>query len=370
MVRESANTQQLLKRLAELGVKDPLSSNTLGEVYLMLSLRCNLRCKVCSWWGLKGPCRDKRFIDKYASSLTLKELKPFIEDVISFSPKTVTFSGGEPLMYKKWYVLAGHFKARGVKVSLTTNGVFFLNNFDKLINAVDEINLSLGGPPSILNLIRDNHPSHFNKILRGLKKISDFKRNNFNKPSLGILYTISDVSYSHMSELIEFLQDNRISVDRYCFQHLMFINPETFKAQQRVFKDKFGIRSLDLWRGYTYVPKKINFKKFKDEIKKVKKMANVRFSPNLYLDEIEDYYKHNRGALHYANYCTAPWHQIDMMPNGDIYTCHDYFIGNIKNASFKDIWNGKKVKNLRKYLLKKMFPGCKGCFYHYSERKA
>ncbi|GAG26591.1 unnamed protein product, partial [marine sediment metagenome] len=42
MAKKSVNTQQLLKKLAELGIKDPLKSNTLGEVYLMLSLRCNL----------------------------------------------------------------------------------------------------------------------------------------------------------------------------------------------------------------------------------------------------------------------------------------------------------------------------------------
>ena len=132
---------------------------------------------------------------------------------------------------------------------------------------------------------------------------------------------------------------------------------------------EFNIDSFDLWKGYTYFPSDFNFSKFRDEIEKVKKFKNVSFSPDLYLDEIEQYYQYNRGALHYVTYCTAPWHQIDVMPNGDIYTCHDYFIGNIKDASFNDIWNGQKAKRLRRYLAKSLFPGCKGCFYYYCERR-
>lgn len=358
----------LIRKLKEMNISNMLESRVLGEVYFMLSLQCNLKCKVCSWWGLKGPCRNKNFLKKYASTLKIKELMRFADEIIQFSPQRVTFSGGEPLLYDKWYRLAEFFKEKKVKVSLTTNGVFLFDNFDRVVEAVDEINLSLGGPPAILPFIREDNPEHFKLIMKGLKKLAAFKKKNKNKPNLRILYTISNLSYDHMEELITFMRIKDINIDHYHFQHLMFIDENTFELQKKLLRREFNTDKLDLWKGYTYFPEDFDFLKFKDEIERVKKFGNVSFSPNLYADEIEPYYRCDRQSLHYNMYCTAPWHQIDIMPNGDIYTCHDLFIGNLKEKTFNEIWNGGVSKKLRAYLMKSLFPGCKGCFYHYCER--
>lgn len=358
----------LKSHLKELGIENLLESRVLGEVYFMLSLECNLRCKVCAWWGIKGPCRSKEFLAKYRSSLTLKELKRFVDEIVPFHPRMVSFSGGEPLLYKKWYLLAEYLRKKGIKVSLTTNGVLLEENFAKVKDVVDEINLSLGGPPSILPLIRGNPISHFHHIMKGLRAVTDFRKKNANKPSLRILYTISDLSYAYMQELIEFMEKHSINIDHYKFQHLMFIAPETFKEQKETFLKEFKIRDLSLWQGYTYSPSRFNFRRFQEEIEKVKQHKNVSFSPNLSTGELKAYYRSNKGALGYARFCTAPWHQLNIMPDGQIYICHDYFIGNIKEKLFEKIWNGAKAKRLRNYLIKKLFPGCKGCFYHYCDR--
>lgn len=364
----SVDKKLLYGELRKVGISNFLESNMLGEVYFMLSLKCNLRCKVCAWWGKSGPCRNKAFLRKYPPVLTTKELMRFAREILSYNPHRVTFSGGEPLFNKKWYYLAKFFKENAVKVSLTTNGVFLLKEFERVTKVVDEINLSLGGPPSILSVIRDNRRQHFKDIMQGLIKLSSFKRNNNNRPSLRILYTISSLSYKHMHELVEFMEDNDIAIDRYHFQHLMFIDEPTFKKQKEVFSKEFNVARCDLWRGYTFPPLNLDFDFFKKEIGKLYKLNNVSFSPDLKAQELESYYRFNRGALGYNRYCTAPWHQIDIMPNGDIYTCHDLFIGNLREENFKDIWNGEISRKLRFRLTRKLFPGCKGCFYHYSER--
>ncbi len=369
MTNLKVDQSRLNAKLRGMGVRDPLRSNVLGEVYIMLSLECNLRCKVCSWWGIKGPCRDSTFFGAYASSLGRKELLRFARDVVSLRPKTVTFSGGEPLLNKNWYFLASYFHRHKVKVSLTTNGVFISRNLHRITAVVDEINLSLGGPPSILHLIRENPVSHLKEIIKGLKMVTAFKAKYANRPNLRILYTISDLSYSHMEELIKFVNSAGIKVDHYFFQHLMFINKETLDKQGEVLQGSFGVKHLNLWKGYTWRPSGFNFSRFREEIKKLKRMDNVSFSPDLELSEIEGYYKYNLAAGGYARYCTAPWHQVNMMPNGDIYICHDYFIGNIKNESFIRVWNGEKAQGLRRYLWSRLFPACKGCFYHYCDRK-
>lgn len=368
MERLTTNRKLLIKSLQEMGVNDLLKSSLLGEVYWMISLDCNLRCKVCAWWGKKGPCRQKKFAKDYSSNLNSAELMRFAEEIVDFRPKRVTFSGGEPLLNKKWYQLAKFFKKNKIKTSLTTNGVFIYRDLEKLAEVIDEINLSLGGPPSILFKIRENDSQHFALIMKGLKKLTEFKIKNNGIPSLQILYTISNLSYKHMYELIEFMEDKNIAIDRYRFQHLMFIDRQTFRSQKLLFKNKFKIKTLDLWKGYVFEPFNLDFSYFKEEVTKLQKLSHVSFSPNLSPEELEPYYLFNRGALGYKKYCTAPWHQVDIMPNGDIYTCHDFFIGNLCQKDFNSIWNGSTSQKLRAYLSKKMLPGCKGCFYHYCER--
>lgn len=41
--------ERFKKKLKEIGIEDVEESKILGEVYFMLSLICNLRCKFCSW---------------------------------------------------------------------------------------------------------------------------------------------------------------------------------------------------------------------------------------------------------------------------------------------------------------------------------
>lgn len=357
----------LKKSLVGMGIGGLQESRVLGEVYFMLSLKCNLSCKVCAWWGSKGPCRNRDFMKNFRPALTLEELVRFADEISLFRPKTVSFSGGEPLLCELWYPLARYFRQKQIKVSLTTNGVLLADNLGKIKEAVDEINLSLGGPPSILSVIRENSSSHFRKIMRGLEAITELKRKG-GGPSLRILYTISDLSYAHMEELIKFMESSRILIDHYKFQHLMFIGPDTLKRQKKVFWKKLGIKDLSLWRGYAYCPSRFDFDRFREEIGKVAGYDNVSFSPALSAGELEAYYRDNKGALRYSRHCTAPWHQLNIMPDGRLYVCHDYFIGNIKEGSFNDIWNGPRARKMRLYLSQRLFPACKGCFYHYCDR--
>ncbi|MBU1077722.1 MAG: hypothetical protein KKH98_10540, partial [Spirochaetes bacterium] len=96
----------LKKALKTISSGDLCESTFLNEVYIMLSLDCNLKCDFCIWWGREGPCHEKKFLKKYSPCLTLKEFRKLASDVAVFNPYMVTFSGGEPLLYEKWHLPA------------------------------------------------------------------------------------------------------------------------------------------------------------------------------------------------------------------------------------------------------------------------
>ena len=167
-----------------------------------------------------------------------------------------------------------------------------------------------------------------------------------------------------MNELVEFME-NSISQLTVTIFSILCLSMSLLFIKEVLSKNL--ISSTRLWKDI-FPPMNLDFDLFKKEVRRLKEMGNVSFSPDLKAEELVSYYSLNRGALRYNKYCTAPWHQIDIMPNGDIYTCHDLFIGNLRESCFRDIWNGKISRKLRLRLTQKLFPGCKGCFYHYSER--
>ncbi|MCP3876309.1 MAG: radical SAM protein [Desulfobacteraceae bacterium] len=67
--------------------------------------------------------------------------------------------------------------------------------------------------------------------------------------------------------------------------------------------------------------------------------------------------------------CNGPWQQIVIRANGDVVPCCSFYgteiiVGNIKNTSIYNIWNGKEMSNIRKELLKNNFEfssACKKC---------
>lgn len=367
----SVDKKDLLSKLSGLSIKNISESNVLREVYFMLSLKCNLRCRVCSWWGIKGPCCNNFFLKNYKPNLEKKDLIRIAAQLLLLNPSRVSFSGGEPLLFKNWYLVAKLLHEAGISTSLTTNGVFIDKNCEKISEVIDDVVLSLGGPPSIIHIIRQNPRSHYEKIILGLQKITRLKGKKQNRPRLKILYTISDLSYLSMCELIEFMEERKIAVDHYGFQHLMFIDQATYIRQKEIFQSEFKIKNLPIWKGYTYKPGRMDFHKFSAEIAKLKSLFSekISFNPDLTPEEIEPYYRFNRQILSYNRNCTAPWHQINILPNGDVYVCHDYFLGNLKKEGLSSLWNGEKAQKLRLFVAKQLFPGCKGCFYHYTDRK-
>ena len=66
-------------------------------------------------------------------------------------------------------------------------------------------------------------------------------------------------------------------------------------------------------------------------------------------------------------FCTLPWIHLNTQPNGDIYPCcmapYGDSIGNTKDNTLKEVWNGDDMKSIRKDMLKGERPkACSRCF--------
>lgn len=362
---EPTDRRALSTRLGELGVRaeDPYRSGAIGEAYLMLTMACNLRCRACSLWGAGGACHSARFHEAKSRPVPLKRMLALIDELVPYRPQNVNFSGGEPLLSPHWEALAAHAKKRGLRTILTTNGVYLERHAEKVAALFDQVSISVACPPSLREELRMGPPGHYEAMIRGLRKMSVLReRHPARKPLLRMLCEVFDSNAGHLGETVEHLKKEGVVFDEILFQHLIFNRPEVLAAQEKAFREEFDL-PLSLWRGYAYRPQPMDYAAFDRALAGLReRYPHARFSVDLRGEAaLRDYYEGRREESG-AAYCDGPWTQANVFPNGEVWVCPDYVLGNINQDAFSEIWDGSQARALRRRVCQKLFPACRGCF--------
>jgi radical SAM protein with 4Fe4S-binding SPASM domain len=88
--------------------------------------------------------------------------------------------------------------------------------------------------------------------------------------------------------------------------------------------------------------------------------AYIKSQDNRWLYDSDDNIKKNKSHYHYQ-YCEYPWISCSIMSEGNVVPCtqisnNEIVLGNLKNNSLEEIWNGEKYQELRKMHLSGNFP--------------
>jgi radical SAM protein with 4Fe4S-binding SPASM domain len=120
-----------------------------------LTERCNLRCRHCyqerSRVREMTPDEVKREIDG-----ATEMFQAWGEEYgISVSP-SIHFTGGEPLLFKGLWDVAGHSRESGYRVAMMTNGTLLTKDDAMKASSlgIDDIQVSIEGPPDVHDSIR------------------------------------------------------------------------------------------------------------------------------------------------------------------------------------------------------------------------
>lgn len=115
--------------------------NTTGpfdfNLQVHLTQQCNLRCKHC-------------YMDSGVASqgeLSLAEWKDIVDQFVDLGGKSVTYSGGEPLMFTGFYELADYVKQRNLDTLLITNGMLIqdASTAESVSQRLNKIRVSVDG---------------------------------------------------------------------------------------------------------------------------------------------------------------------------------------------------------------------------------
>src|SRR5215469_3717710 len=105
--------------------------------------QCNCRCAMCDIWRIRE-----------AREITPQDLARQQDSIGALGVRWVVFSGGEPQMNRQWYRMAETLRLSGIRVTLLTAGLLLEPEAERIASTIDDVIVSLDGPPSVHDRIR------------------------------------------------------------------------------------------------------------------------------------------------------------------------------------------------------------------------
>ncbi len=225
---------------------DPPSSITLH-----LTEACNLRCKMCYYWGETG-----RYVDsesgKPPAVLDIGLARKLIEELEAAKPFYSLF-GGEPLMYPHLEELIRAIKGAGSSMDTPTNGTLLARHAAMLVDTgFDSVRVSIDGPREVSNSQRG--PGSYEKAMAGIDALHDEKQKaGADAPVISIIYTVTPENHTSIEQF--FLRDLDLSkIGWVTIQMVNFLTPEMGEPYARMLESELGITSDGFWKGMVSDP--------------------------------------------------------------------------------------------------------------------
>ncbi|MCE5300965.1 MAG: radical SAM protein [Spirochaetia bacterium] len=335
------------------------------SVVLLLTYRCNLRCKMCFYYNEAEKSNTQSLIhSRNSEELTREQINSLIDQAVTMKARVLTLHGGEPLIYEDVFDIAKYAVSKGLLVNFITNGVLLTQPVvDRIIDAgINSITISLDGPERIHDDVRGMKGA-FAKIFDGISLFRQKEKEGKKMPKLSISTYVSAMNQDAFLELFEKVRETGITDWNI---GLVTYNSEKSSVETR----KILGGSVNGGHGnLSSLPEEIIAL---DKDKMIEAMLELRkrnSSAGLQITfpsrkAIERY---SDPLFNEVDYCLYPWARIVISPYGEVFPCIpvsmvNYDMGNVKQDSLKDIWNGKKYVEFRRKLKKyKLLPICSKC---------
>jgi radical SAM protein with 4Fe4S-binding SPASM domain len=341
-------------------------THELSLLYFRLTPLCNLRCVMCGQRGEKGVLKGRFAAAESKKIVSLATYKRLVDEIRHKRP-TIYLWGGEPFLYPDLFPLVDYMKDAGMAVSVNTNGTHLARHAEEIVRKRwHALFVSLDGFEETNDRIRGE--GSYRKVVEGFEAINREKeRQGSHLPHMGIVSTVNNLNYKDLYRLAEAAQGFGLS------WHIYNLGTYTNKAiveEQRAFmRERLDTEIGCLQAFDTGYNEGIDGQELYDILNRIHAMESkhpIITVPALNPEKINTYYKDL--GIPVRSHCSVPWSQANIDYDGGVHFCADYpdyKLGNIKDESFFDIFNGKRAIRFRKELKASpsgVFPGCVRCY--------
>jgi len=276
---------------------------------------CNLRCKTC-------PVGTKD-IKKKPGHMSFNEFKKIIDEVGDYLYHITLWNWGEPFLNPELGKMIEYARRKNIYVVTSTNGHFLDDKSvaEKIIkSSLNELIIALDGL-SQETLEKYRERANFNKVIRGIKLLVNLKKKyEVKRPIIELQFIVMKHNQHELAKAREFAKN--LGIDKLIIK--------TFGAQ------------LDIKKLKEFEPTDKKLSRYGEEEKN-----KIRKS------------------------CRDIWLGININYDGNVVPCcydpfEKYILGNVFKDGVIKVWQGKKLMNFRKAVLKNKnnIDICKNCDFN------
>lgn len=295
------------------------------------STRCNLRCRMCQ--------RERDDYDEPKRDMPM-EIFNKLAPVFKYVSQGSMFGIGEPLLNKNFNRMLDRLRENLVDVLFYTNGMLVTREMAKdwVERGLRDIIFSLDGTSAAK--VEDLRKGlNFKKVLDKIKMINGHKKRCHKRlPNIRISYTVMRGNLEELPDMVRLCKELGAG--------------KIIVAFMVAYIEEFRQESL-------YYHQELTNKVFKEAILLGKKLGIDVQVPGFFSLSKE------KGAAQ-RKPCLEPWTSSYVFHDGKVRPCcfTDEIMGDLKEQSFKEIWNGEPYQRLRKTVNTKNPPfECSRCHF-------
>jgi radical SAM protein with 4Fe4S-binding SPASM domain len=320
---------------------------------LLLTYRCNLRCRKCMLWGESGWCahspRDMR------EELDFDLLRRTLEDAARFRPSLI-FSGGEPFLYSRIAELLALVRQRRWPSTFCTNGTG-LDGLDAQLdhNPTVSLLISLDGPADINDELRGE--GVYARVTASIRRLRRLAR----PPHLGVQLTLRRENVGALVRFCEGMVE--LGVDWVLLNPPWFVSERQAAEYAAVLARDFATEAHSQ-RGYL-VPFDIDPAVFRRELEQIR-ARRWPIQIGCYFgrpDEISEFGSAPERPTG-NDFCFKQWLRMDVLPSGQVTPCAqfpDVVLGDLRDQPLMAVWNGPAYARFRQRIRAGLLPVCSKC---------
>jgi Fe-coproporphyrin III synthase len=336
-----------------------------GPEWIVLGVNniCNLHCKMCDVGnGFTESNFSYNLIGAKPLNMPLELIKKIIDQTALYYPNAkLGYAFTEPIIYPHLIESVQYAHSKNLYKTITTNAFSLPKSAKELAAAgLDEIFVSLDGPPEIHNEIRQKNKS-FEKAIEGIESIVSASNG---KTKASVFCCITEWNIGKLVEFVKLFE--KIPIKKLGFMHTNFTTSEIAEKHNKNWGDRYpatasnmtdiDLKKMDLDLLYHEIT----------EIKKLKTDFEIGFSADLKTrEEIDTFYL--RPEIKVGKICNDAFRAIMIKSNGEVIPSHGrcYVVnaGNIYNNTLPEIWNSNNLSTFRKDLIKEggLLTACSRC---------
>jgi MoaA/NifB/PqqE/SkfB family radical SAM enzyme len=313
---------------------------TMPVVVISPHNQCNCRCMMCDIWRIRE-----------AKEITLTLLEQQLSGFRELGVRWVVFTGGEPQMNPQMIFLAKILRNEDIRVTMLTAGLLLESHAESVAANVDDVIVSLDGPPAVHDQIR-RVPRAFAQIEAGVAALRRFRPEIIVRARC----TVQKANHRSLCEVVESAKAVGLNSISFLAADL---TSEAFNRPQGWVRERQDLVALSSEETDA----------LEAEVERLVVEHRTDLNSGFVVESagklrriVLHFRAHLGQAPHVAPNCNAPWVSAVIEASGEVRPCFFHpSLGNIHDQPLGQIVNSPKALSFRAALDVATNPVCRRC---------